>query len=140
MFGFTSAFDTLLALQDAVEAARASDYFGIGTTSRGTYPSINLFQDGDNTVLMAEVPGVKKEDIKIEIKDKLITLSGERKIEYPEKASAHRIERKAYQFNRTMKLPVLVDLDKIKADYQDGILKVVMPRAEADKPKMIDIS
>lgn len=140
MFRFTSALDTLLALQEAVEAARTSDYFGRSTTSRGTFPSINLFQDGDNTVVMAEVPGVKKDEIQIQIKDNLITISGERKIDYPEKASVHRVERRGFKFNRTMKLPVKVDVEKVKADYENGILKIVMPRAESDKPKMIDIN
>lgn len=137
--GFPSAIDRLLALQDAVEAARRSDYFGLSTTSRGSYPSVNLFEDGDDTVLMAEVPGMKKEDIHLQIKDDLITISGERKVEYPEKASVHRVERRALRFNRSMKLPAKVDIDKVKADYENGILKVVLPRAESDKPRMISI-
>ncbi len=140
MFRFSSALDTLLALQEAVEAARTSDYFGISTTSRGTFPSVNLFQDGDNTILVAEVPGVKKDEIEVQIKDNLITLSGERKTDYPEKASVHRMERRGYKFNRTMKLPVKVNIDQVKADYEEGILKIVMPRAESDKPKMISIN
>ena len=140
MFRFTSALDTLLALQEAVEAARTSDYFGRSTTSRGTFPSINLFQDGDDTVIMAEVPGVKKDEIQVQIKDNLITISGERKTDFPEKASVHRVERRGFKFNRTMKLPVKVDVEKVKADYENGILKVVLPRAESDKPKMIDIN
>ena len=139
MFRFSSALDTLLALQDAVEAARTSDYFGINTTSRGTFPSINFFQDGDDTVLVAEVPGMKKDEIQIQIKDSLITLSGERKTDYPEKASVHRMERQGYKFNRTMKLPVKVAIDKVNANYENGVLKIVMPRAESDNPKMIDI-
>lgn len=140
MFSFSSALDTLLALQDAVESARTSDYFGLSTTNRGTFPSINLFQDGDDTVLMAEVPGVKKDEIQLQIKDNLITISGERKSDYPEKASVHRVERRGYKFNRTIKLPAKVDIDQVKADYKNGILKVVMARAESDKPKMIDIN
>ena len=140
MFRFTSALDTLLALQEAVEAARTSDYFGRSTTNRGTFPSINLFQDGDDTVIMAEVPGVKKDEIQVQIKDNLITISGERKTDYPEKASVHRVERRGFKFDRTMKLPVKVDVEKVKADYENGIVKIVMPRAESDKPKMIDIN
>lgn len=139
MFRFSNALDTLLALQDAVEAARTSDYFGRSTTSRGSYPSVNLFQEGDNTILMAEVPGVKKEDVKIEIKGDLITVSGERKVDYPEKSSIHRTERRGLSFNRTLKLPVKVDTDKVTAEYMNGILKVVLPRVESDKPRMIDI-
>ena len=140
MFRLSSALDTLLALQEAVEAAKTSDYFGLSTTSRGSYPSVNLFQDGDNTILMAEVPGVEKDKIKVQIKDNLITVSGERKTEYPEKASYHRVERRGISFDRTIKLPVKVDADKVKADFENGILKVVMPRAESDKPKMISIN
>ncbi|MBU2644395.1 Hsp20/alpha crystallin family protein [bacterium] len=139
MFRFSSALDTLLALQDAVEAARTSDYFGLSTTNRGSYPSINLFQDGDDVILMAEVPGMKKEDIQVQIKDNLITISGERKVDYPEESSIHRLERRSLKFNRTMKLPSKVNIDQVKADYQNGILKVVLPRAESDRPKMIDI-
>ena len=140
MFRFSSALDTLLALQEAVEAARTSDYYGLSTTSRGAYPSVNLFQDGDDIILMAEVPGVNKDEINLQIKDNLITISGESKTEYPEKASVHRVERRGFKFNRTMKLPVKVNIDQVKADYTNGILKVVMPRAESDKPKMIDIN
>ncbi len=140
MFRLSSPLDTLLALQEAVEAARSSNYFGRSTTNQGTFPSINLFQDGDDPVFMAEVPGVKKDEIQVQIKDNLITISGERKIDYPEKASVHRVERRGFKFNRTMKLPAKVDLEKVEADYENGILKVVLPRAESDKPKMIDIN
>lgn len=136
---FSSTIDTLLALQEAVEAAGNSDYFGLSTTSRGMYPSVNLFMDGDDTILMAEVPGVKKEDIQLQIKDKLITLSGKRKTDYPDKASFHRVERKSTTFSRTLKLPVKVVAEQATATYENGILKVVLPRAESDKPKMINI-
>jgi HSP20 family protein len=137
---FSNALDELLRVQEAVEAARRSDYFGRSTTSRGSYPSINLFQEGDNTVLTAEFPGVKKDDIAIEIKDNLIRLSGERRLDYPEKASVHRVERRNVKFDRTVKIPSRVEMDKVKAEYNDGILKVVLPRAEADKPKQISIN
>jgi len=141
MFGiFSDAIDALLAFQDAVEEARTSDFFGLSTTSRGTGPSINLFQDGDSVVLMAELPGMKKEDIELKIKSDLFTISGERKSQYPEKASFHRIERKNYHFNRSVKLPMQVDADKSQAEYKNGVLKVIMPRAESDKPKMISIN
>jgi len=137
---FPSAIEALLALQDSVEAARASDYFGLGTTNRGSFPSVNFFKDGDDTVLLAEVPGMKKEDIELEIKDNMITLSGERKLDYPEKASIHRVERRNHKFSRSVKLNSKVDIQKVKAEYKNGILKVVLPMAESDKPRMIDIN
>lgn len=138
--GLSSAIDRLLALQEAVEAARTSDYFGLSTTSRGIRPSINLFQDGDDIVLMAEIPGMKKEEIQLQIKDNMITLAGERKIDFPEKASIHRRERGSQNFSRSMKLPIAVNPEAVKAEYQNGILKVLLPRAEEDKPRMISIN
>lgn len=137
---FANAFDTLSSIQNAVEAARRSDYFGYSTTQRGAYPFVNLFQEDDNTVLTAEVPGLKKEEIKLEIKDNLIRISGKRMIEYPENASVHRLERRNFNFDRTIKLPVKVDASLARAEYKNGILKVVLPRAESDKPKSIEIN
>ena len=137
---FANAFDTLSSIQNAVEAARRSDFSGYSTTQRRVYPFVNLFQENDNTVLTAEVPGLKKEEIKLEIKDNLIRISGKRKIEYPEKSSVHRLERRNLNFDRTIKLPVKVDVSLVKAEYQNGILKVVLPRAESDKPRSIEIN
>ncbi len=141
MFGrFSNAIDALLAVQQSVEAARRNDYFEYGTTCRGSYPSIDLFQKNDDTVLTVELPGVKKEDINIEIKNNLFRISGERKLEYPEKASVHRVERCNTQFDRTVKLPVTVDADKVSAEYENGVLKVDLPRAESDRPKQITVA
>lgn len=140
MSNFANAFDRLVRFQNAVEAARRSDFFGYSTTHRGAYPFINLFQDGDDTILTAEVPGLNKEDIKLEIKENLLRVSGKRKVEYPEKSSVHRLERRNMSFDRTLRLPVKVDASRINAEYKNGILKVVMPRAENDKPKSIEIN
>ena len=70
----------------------------------------------------------------------MITLSGERKLDYPEKASIHRVERRNHKFSRSVKLNSKVDVQKVKAEYKNGILKVVLPMAESDKPRMIDIN
>jgi len=137
---FANAFDRLVKFQNAVEAARRSDIFGHATTQRGSYPFINLFQEGDNVIMTAEVPGMNKADIKLEIKDNLLRISGKRKVEYPEKASAHRLERRNIDFDRTIRLPVKVDPALINAEYKNGILKVVLPRSESDKPKAIEIN
>ena len=137
---FSNAFDTLLTVQQALDAARRSDYFEYHTSSRGAYPFVNLFQDGYDTILTAEISGVKKDDINIEVKNNLIRISGKRSVAYPEKASIHRMERKDMAFDRTLKLPARVDASQIKADYKNGVLKVVLPRAEEDKPKMIKVA
>ena len=141
MFGrFSNAIDALLAVQEAVDAAYRNDYFESGTTSRGSYPAVDLFQNGDEVVLTAEIPGVKKEDIKIEVKNNLFRISGTRKLEYPEKASFHRVERRNLKFDRTVRLPHSVDADKIKAEYVNGVLKVKLPMAESEKPKQIKVA
>ena len=141
MFGrFSNAIDALLAVQQSMEAARRNDYFEYSTTCRGSYPAIDLFQKDDDTVLTIELPGVKKEDINIEIKDNLFRISGERKIDYPEKASVHRLERRNINFDRTIKLPIRVNTEKVAAEYENGVLKVKLPRAESDKPKQIKVA
>lgn len=141
MFGrFSNAIDALLAVQEAVEAASRNDYFGTSTTSRGSYPSIDMFRKGEDTVLTAEIPGVKKEDIKIEIKNNLFRVYGERKLNYPENASFHRVERRNYKFDRTIRLPHRVDADKVKADYKNGVLMVTLPVAETEKPRQISVA
>lgn len=141
MFGrFSNAFDALLTVQKAVEAAHRNDYFEKSTTSRGTFPFLDLFQQGDDVVLTAEIPGVKKEDIQLEIKDNLFRISGKREIEYPENASFHRVERRNRRFDRTIRLPHKVDSEKVNAEYANGVLKVVLPRAESDKPKQIKVA
>jgi HSP20 family protein len=141
MFGrFSNAIDTLLAVQQAVEAAQKNDYFDRSTTSRGSYPSLDLFQNGEDVVLTAEIPGMKKEDIQIEIKDNLFRVSGKRELNYPENTSFHRVERRSRKFDRTIRLPHRVESEAVKAEYQNGILKVVLPRAESDKPKQIKVA
>ena len=138
---FSSALDALLAVQQAVDSvANRKDYFDLHTTSRGAYPSVDLFQKDDDAVLMTELPGVKKEDINLEIKDNLIRIFGERKLEYPENSSVHRMERKNKKFDRTLKLPHRVDSSAVKAEYANGVLKVFLPKAESDKPKQIKVA
>lgn len=137
---FSNAFDRLLAVQQALDAARRSDYFEYHTPNRGSFPSVNLFQDGYDTILTAEIPGVKKEDINIEVKNNLIRISGKRTVNYPEKSSVHRMERRDIKFDRTMKLPTRVNANQINAEYKNGVLKVVLPRSEEDKPKMIKVA
>jgi HSP20 family protein len=141
MFGrFSNTIDALMAVQQSVEAARRNDYFERSTTCRGSYPYVDLFQKNDDTILTVELPGVKKEDINVEIKDNLFRISGERKVNYPEKSSVHRVERQNLNFDRTVKLPARVDGDKVTAEYTNGVLKVTMPRAESDKPKQIKVA
>ena len=137
---FSNTLNSLLAIQNAVEAARDEDFFGIKTTGRAYGPLINIFEEETGLVLYAEIPGLKKEDLKIEVKDNRIQISGKRKVSFPEKASIHRVERKNTDFSRALKLPIRVDKEQVEASYEDGVLKITLPRAESDKPRKIAVA
>ena len=139
MFGLTSAFDTLWSLQSAMDNAMRNDYFGRSTVSCGN-PSLNIFKEGENTLVTVEIPGVKKEDLNLEVKGKTLRLHGERKLQFPEDSSVHRRERFNYSFDRTIQLAHEVDESQIKAELKDGVLAVLLPPAEEHKPKAITIS
>ena len=113
---------------------------GLQPFMSGWSPALDLYDDKDNFLVKAELPGMKKEDIEIQLHDGVLTLSGERKQEKKfDGADSHRSERFVGRFQRTLTLPSQVDADKVKANYQDGILTVTLPKAEAAKPKQIQI-
>lgn len=136
---FPDPFNTLLGLQEALEAFRTSSWLQSGPSGGGSYPPLNVFRKGDEFVLIAEVPGIDKSDLDIQVKDRTIRLSGSKAVKYPEKASVHRRERMAGQFDRSVALPVAIDPDGVKAECHDGILAVALPRAAQDKPRSIRI-
>jgi HSP20 family protein len=90
-------------------------------------------------VLLAELPGVGRSELDIQVKGNTIRLSGRKTAQYPEKASVHRRERPFGQFDRTMTLPIEIEADKVRANYQDGVLAILLPRAEHDKPQRIKL-
>lgn len=107
----------------------------------GWLPAVDLVQDKDNLVVKAELPGMKKEEIEISLHDGVLTLAGERKAEQNFKdAETCRSERFLGRFHRTLALPTQVDGEKVKATYKDGILTVVLPKAEEAKPKQIHVN
>ncbi len=107
----------------------------------GWFPAVDVFEDKDNLLVKAELPGMKKEDIEIAMQDNYLTLSGERKQEQKyEEGDVYRSERWAGRFHRTITLPCRVDTEKIKATYNEGVLTVTLPKAEEAKPKQIPIT
>jgi HSP20 family protein len=91
-------------------------------------------------VAVIELPGMRKEDIDISLHDGTLTISGERKREINNGETAQRTERYVGTFRRSITLPTRVDAGKVSATYQDGILKVTLPKAEEAKPKQIKVS
>jgi len=136
---YPDPFGTLLGLQNTLDAFRRSDWLQSGPSAGGTYPPLNIFRNGDNFTLIAELPGVSSSDLDIQVKGRTVRLSGAKSVKYPEKASVHRRERLQGRFDRSMTLPIEIDQDRVTADYRDGILAVTLPRAERDKPRSIRI-
>ena len=139
MLGLTHAFDTLWTLQRAMDNAMQNDYFGRSTTAAGT-PPLNIFKEGENTLVTVELPGMEKKDLKVEVKGKTLRISGERKTQIPENTSVHRRERSNYAFDRTIQLSHEVDETKIKAELKDGVLALLLTPAAEHKPVAIAIS
>jgi HSP20 family protein len=104
------------------------------------YPAVDMFENDDKIVIKAELPGVDKKDISVEVKDRVLTLCGERNYDHEVKEeNYYRRERACGKFKRAFNLPADVDPDKIKADFKDGVLKVELPKPEAQKPKRITV-
>jgi HSP20 family protein len=137
---FSDPFEAMLALQRALEARRASDWMGSRTTAMGSYPPINIFQQEDDLVAIIELPGIDKSDLQIEAKENSIRISGKKIIKYDQAASVHRRERVWGVFDRTLSVPMQIDADAIRAEYRDGVLALFIPRAEAEKPRKINIA
>src|SRR5688572_8222464 len=104
-------FATLLAVQRAMDNAMRSDWFGTRTSGRGTFPPVNVFSEGESFVVVAELPGVKKEDLDVEVKGDTVRIHGKKVVESGEEASVHRRERTEGQFDRTLSFPVQLDAD-----------------------------
>ena len=137
---FGDTFDALLALQKALEGRLASDWLRDATSSRGPFPPINVFQQGDDFVAVVELPGVSRDNLEIQAKESTIRIVGKKIVSYAQDISAHRRERVSGEFDRTLTLPIQIDPDAIRAEYRDGVLTIFVPRAESDKPRTIKIS
>lgn len=99
-------------------------------------PTVDIFEEGDNVVVKAEIPGMKKEDIDVNITDDTITVSGEKKKEEKvEKKDYYRLERSYGSFSRSFRLPKEVQTDRAKATFKDGVLEITVPKTEEAKKK-----
>jgi HSP20 family protein len=136
---YADPFEALFAFQRALEKRLSSDWLGNATAGTGTYPPVNVFQQGDDLVAILELPGVDKDELSVQAKDDTIRIAGRKSVDYPEGVSVHRRERLWGVFDRTLVLPMQIDPDGIKAEYNDGMLALFIPRAERDKPRTIQI-
>ena len=104
------------------------------------FPLLNVSQDNDNLYVRAELPGVKASDLDVSVKDNSICISGKRELPVEnENVSYHRRERSGGSFSRSMELPSPFDRDRVEANFENGVLSMVLPLAEETKPKQITV-
>lgn len=117
------------------------DFFGgEETTSRGWLPPVDIRETDGALALMVELPGLKREDVEITLENNVLTIRGERKFEKDlDQENYHRIERSYGAFSRSFTLPSNVAADQVEAKFEDGVLKIELPKREEARPRRIDI-
>ena len=113
---------------------------GTGLAAAPAYPAMNVWTNQDGAVITAELPGFDPESLDISVVNDTLTVSGHRCAEdVGEGARYHRRERRCGRFTRSFQLPFLVEGDEVEASFENGVLEIDLPRAEADKPKKITV-
>src|SRR4051795_11139830 len=111
-----------------------------GGTLRRWMPAMDLVETEDHFVLRADLPGLGEEDVNIEVEDRVLTISGERKAEHEAtKEGYHRVERAFGAFSRSLTLPEGIDPDAVAATFERGVLEVRIPKPEERKPRKVSI-
>jgi len=104
-------------------------------------PAVDIFETESEIVVKAEVPGMDRKDITLNLENNVLTLRGERRfLKEAKEENYHRIERSYGGFSRAFTIPVTVEEEKIRADYKDGVLTILLPKKEQAKPKQIRIA
>ncbi len=111
-----------------------------GLLQRTWMPSVDIYEGDKELVLTAEVPGIEDKDIEVKVEDNTLTIKGERKMEKETKEeNYHRIERSYGSFYRSFALPNSFDFDKVKAEHQNGVLKITIPKKSESKSRNVKI-
>ena len=141
-------FRDLVGLQERMNRLFDESFRGINRTGSeedwvgGSWaPAVDIYEQNGNIVLKAELPGVDPKDVDVRVENNILTLRGERKLENEVKReSYHRVERAYGSFTRSFTLPNVVDTEKIKAEYKDGLLRMTLPKKDEARPKQISIN
>jgi HSP20 family protein len=114
---------------------------GAGNGSRRWIPAMDLVEEGEHFVLRADLPGVEGHAVNVELQDSVLTISGERRSEHDERTDGYqRLERAYGSFSRSLTLPEGIDPDAINASFNNGVLKVTVPKPEQRKPRRVAIN
>ena len=138
-------FRDLRTLQEEVNRLFSSNLtrgFGEEGIGRGAWnPSVDIYENKDQIVLEAELPGMKQEDFELTVENNVITLRGERQFEKKEESdNYHRVERSYGSFTRSFTLPQTVSAEGATAEYTNGVLRVTLPKREETKARRIQIN
>jgi len=136
------AFQNLRRLNSFLDEAIGGFPFGgeSGALTAAWTPAVDVFEGRDAVKIVAELPGVKAEDVRISLENQTLTLRGEKRQVAEEKTErVHRYERTYGAFERTFALPGTIDADRIEASYAEGLLTVTLPKVERARPRQIEI-
>lgn len=138
---WTSPFDELERMRRQMDWLTGGLSRGrLREPAAGVFPLMNVAEDKDNYYVRAELPGLRADELDISVTGDTLSISGERKLPVEnEKAQYHRREREAGRFSRIVSLPAQMDTGKVEARCTDGVLTVVLPKAEAARPKQIAV-
>jgi HSP20 family protein len=138
-------FRDLAEVQERVNRVLGEFYGGRGQDDvmrRGAWiPPVDIYEGNNHEMIIkAELPDIRREDIDIRVEDNTLTITGEKKVDEDVKQEQfHRVERVYGNFTRSFSLPATIDTEKVKADYRNGVLTIVLPMREEAKPKQIQV-
>lgn len=137
---FVDDFQTLQERFNRIFQDSALPHFGREEAMGSWAPLCDIYEEGDNIVVKAEIPGLDRNDIDVQVENNILTLRGERKRENEVKSeNLFRTERYYGTFTRSFTLPATVATEKIRAEYKDGVLVLTMPKVEEAKPRKIKV-
>ena len=140
LLGFDSdPIASLANLQSDVERFLRNPNFGLGISGAGVYPAINIFEEPEGVVVVAEIPGLEPASLSVSGEGMKLTIAGERRLESTEQGGFHRRERKEGSFSRSIRMPDGLEVDKAAAKYETGLLIIHVPKAERAKPREITV-
>lgn len=125
---------------DKLNEAITRSFLESGSVSSTAYPALNVYTKEDEAFVHAFLPGVNRDDIDVSIKENILTIKGKKQDEeLTEGTEVHIREIYSGEFSRSLELPFRIDAEKVSAELKDGVLGILIQRAEADKPKKIKI-
>ncbi|HQR37202.1 MAG TPA: Hsp20/alpha crystallin family protein [Blastocatellia bacterium] len=130
----------MMELQRSFDRLFGGSQAAAENTGYAWQPAVDIFESENEIVIKVELPEVQREDVQVNLDDRTLTIRGERKLEFEDRREGyHRVERSYGQFARSFTVPPNIAREGLKAQYKDGILRVILPKAEEAKPRQIAV-